>query len=43
MQRLVAAPERPDPRKARAHIERYSMPAFVERVGRLADHLSAAD
>jgi glycosyltransferase involved in cell wall biosynthesis len=43
MQRLVAAPDRPDPRKARAHIERFSMPAFVERVGRLADHLSAAD
>jgi glycosyltransferase involved in cell wall biosynthesis len=43
MQRLVAAPDRLDPRKARAHIERFSMPAFVERVGRLADHLAAAE
>jgi glycosyltransferase involved in cell wall biosynthesis len=41
MQRLVTAPDRPDPRKATAHLERFSMPAFVARVGRLADHLTA--
>jgi len=41
MQRLVTAPDRPDPRLATAHLERFSMPAFVARVGRLADHLAA--
>jgi glycosyltransferase involved in cell wall biosynthesis len=41
MQRLVAAPARPDPRRATAHLERFSMPAFIARVGRLADHLAA--
>lgn len=42
MQRLVASPGRPDPRLATAHLERFSMPAFIARVGRLAEHLAAS-
>jgi glycosyltransferase involved in cell wall biosynthesis len=42
LQRLVSATGRPDPRTATAHLERFSMPAFTARIGRLVDHLAAA-
>jgi glycosyltransferase involved in cell wall biosynthesis len=41
MRRLAGAPTRPDPRKATAHLERFSKPAFTARVGRLVEHLDA--
>jgi glycosyltransferase involved in cell wall biosynthesis len=42
LRRLVAATGHPDPRKASAHLERFSMPAFTARVGRLVDRLARA-
>lgn len=42
MRHVVALPQRPDPRLATAHLERFSMPAFTARVDRLARHLAQA-